>query len=193
MTSNLLDIGKVAAKLGLTENDLERYGNNMAKVSLEVLKRVQDRPRGKLILVTAMNPTKEGEGKTTTTIVLGQALNIIGRKVAIAIREPSLGPCFGIKGGATGGGKSTVEPSDRINLIFTGDFPAVSAAHNLLSAMINNHIYHGNKMRIDPRKVTFPRTKHMTFLMTWKGFSHNLLCYSTREQALWELALQKID
>ncbi len=161
MTSNLLDIGKVAAKLGLTENDLERYGNNMAKVSLEVLKRVQDRPRGKLILVTAMNPTKEGEGKTTTTIGLGQALNIIGRKVAIAIREPSLGPCFGIKGGATGGGKSTVEPSDRINLIFTGDFPAVSAAHNLLSAMINNHIYHGNKMRIDPRKVTFPRTIDM--------------------------------
>ena len=161
MTSNLLDIGKVAAKLGLTENDLERYGNNMAKVSLEVLKRVQDRPRGKLILVTAMNPTKEGEGKTTTTIGLGQALNIMGRKVAIAIREPSLGPCFGIKGGATGGGKSTVEPSDRINLIFTGDFPAVSAAHNLLSAMINNHIYHGNKMRIDPRKVTFPRTIDM--------------------------------
>ena len=161
MTSNLLDIGKVAAKLGLTENDLERYGNNMAKVSLEVLKRVQDRPRGKLILVTAMNPTKEGEGKTTTTIGLGQALNIMGRKVAIAIREPSLGPCFGIKGGATGGGKSTVEPSDRINLIFTGDFPAVSAAHNLLSAMINNHIYHGNKMRIDPRKVTFPWTIDM--------------------------------
>ena len=91
MTSNLLDIGKVAAKLGLTENDLERYGNNMAKVSLEVLKRVQDRPRGKLILVTAMNPTKEGEGKTTTTIGLGQALNIMGRKVAIAIREPSPG------------------------------------------------------------------------------------------------------
>ena len=161
MTNNLLDIGKVAAKLGLTENDLERYGNNMAKVSLEVLNRVQDRPRGKLILVTAMNPTKEGEGKTTTTIGLGQALNIMGRKVAIAIREPSLGPCFGIKGGATGGGKSTVEPSDRINLIFTGDFPAVSAAHNLLSAMINNHIYHGNKMRIDPRKVTFPRTIDM--------------------------------
>ncbi|MEM0157231.1 MAG: formate--tetrahydrofolate ligase [Thermoplasmataceae archaeon] len=161
MTSNLLDIGKVAAKLGLTENDLERYGNNMAKVSLEVLKRIQDRPRGKLILVTAMNPTKEGEGKTTTTIGLGQALNIMGKKVAIAIREPSLGPCFGIKGGATGGGKSTVEPSDRINLIFTGDFPAVSAAHNLLSAMINNHIYHGNKMRIDPRKVTFPRTIDM--------------------------------
>ncbi|MCL4307663.1 MAG: formate--tetrahydrofolate ligase [Candidatus Thermoplasmatota archaeon] len=161
MTSNLLDIGKVAAKLGLTENDLERYGNNMAKVSLDVLNRVKDRPRGKLILVTAMNPTKEGEGKTTTTIGLGQALNIMGRKVAIAIREPSLGPCFGIKGGATGGGKSTVEPSDRINLIFTGDFPAVSAAHNLLSAMINNHIYHGNKMRIDPRKVTFPRTIDM--------------------------------
>ncbi len=161
MTSNLLDIGKVAAKLGLTENDLERYGSSMAKVSLEVLKRVQDRPRGKLILVTAMNPTKEGEGKTTTTIGLGQALNKMGKKVAIAIREPSLGPCFGIKGGATGGGKSTVEPSERINLIFTGDFPAVSAAHNLLSAMINNHIYHGNKLRIDPRKVTFPRTIDM--------------------------------
>ncbi len=161
MTSSLLDIGTVASKIGISEADLERYGNNMAKVSLSVIERSRKNRRGKLILVTAMNPTKEGEGKTTTTIGLGQALDQLGKKVAIAIREPSLGPCFGIKGGATGGGKSTVEPSDRINLIFTGDFPAVSAAHNLLSAMINNHIYHGNKLRIDPRKVTFPRTIDM--------------------------------
>ena len=161
MTSGLMDIGKIASKLNLAEADIERYGNSMAKVSLGVLDRVRGKSRGKLILVTAMNPTKEGEGKTTTSVGLGQALNLLGKKVVIALREPSLGPCFGIKGGATGGGKATVEPSERINLIFTGDFPAVSAAHNLLSAMINNHIYHGNRLRIDPRKVLFPRTIDM--------------------------------
>lgn len=158
---DLTDISEMASKLGLSENEYEKYGNYMAKVSLDVLNKVQNRKRGKLILVTAMNPTKEGEGKTTTTIGLGQAFGRIGKKTVIALREPSLGPCFGVKGGATGGGKSKVEPSDSINLSFTGDFPAVSAAHNLLSAMINNHIYHGNKLRIDPRKVLFPRTIDM--------------------------------
>jgi formate--tetrahydrofolate ligase len=108
-----------------------------------------------------MNPTKEGEGKTTTTIGIGQALRQMGKNVVIAIREPSLGPCFGVKGGATGGGKSKVEPSDRINLLFTSDFPAVTAAHNLLSAMINNHIFHGNSLRIDPRNILWPRTIDM--------------------------------
>ena len=160
-TKDLKDISEIASKLGLSENEFEKYGNYMAKVSLDVLKRVQNRKRGKLILVTAMNPTKEGEGKTTTTIGLGQAFGRLGKKTVIAIREPSLGPCFGVKGGATGGGKSKVEPSDNINLSFTGDFPAVSAAHNLLSAMINNHIYHGNKLRIDPRRVLFPRAIDM--------------------------------
>ena len=160
-TKDLKDISEIASKLGLSDNEYEKYGNYMAKVSLDVLKKVQNNKRGKLILVTAMNPTKEGEGKTTTTIGLGQAFGKLGKKTVIAIREPSLGPCFGVKGGATGGGKSKVEPSDSINLSFTGDFPAVSAAHNLLSAMINNHIFHGNKLRIDPRKVLFPRAIDM--------------------------------
>lgn len=160
-TKDLMDISEIASKLGLSENEFEKYGNYMAKVSLDVLKRVQNKKRGKLILVTAMNPTKEGEGKTTTTIGLGQAFGRLGKKTVIALREPSLGPCFGVKGGATGGGKSKVEPSDNINLSFTGDFPAVTAAHNLLSAMINNHIYHGNKLRIDPRRVLFPRAIDM--------------------------------
>lgn len=160
-SKDLKDISEIASKLGLSENEYEKYGNHMAKVSLDVLKRVQKNKRGKLILVTAMNPTKEGEGKTTTTIGLGQAFGKLGKKTVIAIREPSLGPCFGVKGGATGGGKSKVEPSDNINLSFTGDFPAVTAAHNLLSALINNHIYHGNKLRIDPRKVMFPRAIDM--------------------------------
>ena len=158
---NLKDISEIASKLGLSNDEYEKYGNFMAKISLDVLKRVEGKKRGKLVLVTAMNPTKEGEGKTTTTIGLGQAFGKLGKKVVVAIREPSLGPCFGIKGGATGGGKSKVEPSDTINLLFTGDFPAVSAAHNLLSAMINNHIFHGNRLRIDPRKVLFPRAIDM--------------------------------
>lgn len=160
-TKDLKDISEMASKLGLSENEYEKYGNYMAKVSLDVLKKVQNNKRGKLVLVTAMNPTKEGEGKTTTTIGLGQAFGKLGKKTVIALREPSLGPCFGVKGGATGGGISKVEPSDNINLSFTGDFPAVSAAHNLLSAMINNHIFHGNKLRIDPRKVLFPRAIDM--------------------------------
>ncbi len=158
---NLKDISEIASKLGLSESEYEKYTNSMAKVSLDVLKRVEGKKRGKLVLVTAMNPTKAGEGKTTTTIGLGQAFAKLGKKVVVALREPSLGPCFGIKGGATGGGISMVEPSDTINLSFTGDFPAVTAAHNLLSALINNHIFHGNKLRIDPRRVLFPRTIDM--------------------------------
>ncbi len=158
MSTGLLDIGEVASKIGLKESDIERYGKHMAKVSPGVVKNGR---RGKLVLVTAMNPTKEGEGKTTTTIGIGQALRRMGKNVVIAIREPSLGPCFGVKGGATGGGKSKVEPSDRINLLFTSDFPAVTAAHNLLSAMINNHIFHGNSLRIDPRNILWPRTIDM--------------------------------
>ncbi|MEM0158496.1 MAG: formate--tetrahydrofolate ligase [Thermoplasmataceae archaeon] len=159
MAQNLLPIEEVASKIGIGSEMLEKYGNYMAKVSLNALDGKQQ--RGKLIMVTAMNPTKEGEGKTTTSIGLAQAIAKLGKKVAVAIREPSLGPCFGVKGGATGGGRSTVEPSNRINLIFTGDFPAVSAAHNLLSAMINNHIYHGNRLKIDPRSVVWPRTVDM--------------------------------
>ncbi|MHB1708955.1 MAG: formate--tetrahydrofolate ligase [Thermoplasmataceae archaeon] len=157
--THLRPIREVAADLGLNEDDFETYGSSIAKLSLSLAGR--NAKDGKLILVTAINPTPAGEGKTTTTIGLGQAFRKLGKKVIIAIREPSLGPCFGIKGGATGGGKATVEPSERINLIFTGDFPAVTAAHNLLSAMINNHIHHGNKLGIDQKRIVFPRTIDM--------------------------------
>lgn len=157
----LREISEIASKLGLGKDEYEPYGRTMAKVSLSALSRREGRKRGKLILVTAINPTPAGEGKTTTSIGLSQAFQKLGKNVAVALREPSLGPCFGIKGGATGGGKSTVEPSDRINLLFTSDFPAVSAAHNLLSALINNHIHHGNPLNIDPKKILFPRTIDM--------------------------------
>ncbi len=156
---HLRPIREVAADLGLNEDDYETYGNSIAKLSLSLAG--PKSAGGKLILVTAINPTPAGEGKTTTTIGLAQSFRKLGKKAVIAIREPSLGPCFGIKGGATGGGMATVEPSDRINLIFTGDFPAVTAAHNLLSAMINNHIYHGNKLGIDQKRIVFPRTIDM--------------------------------
>jgi formate--tetrahydrofolate ligase len=155
----LRPIMDVAGDLGLTKDDYEMYGKYIAKLSLSLLDRKSG--NGKLILVTAINPTPAGEGKTTTTIGLGQTLRKMGKRALIAIREPSLGPCFGIKGGATGGGLATVEPSDRINLIFTGDFPGVTAAHNLLSAMINNHIHHGNKLGIDQKRIVFPRTIDM--------------------------------
>ncbi|WP_337859871.1 formate--tetrahydrofolate ligase [Ferroplasma sp.] len=150
------DIQKIIDKFGITDYAL--YGKYAAKLGLS---NCIPNNKGKIILMTAMTPTPAGEGKTTTAIGLAQALQMIGKKAGIAIREPSLGPCFGVKGGATGGGKSTVEPSDKINLIFTGDFPAISAAHNLLSAMINNHIYFGNEMKIDVKKIAFPRTVDM--------------------------------
>ncbi|MCL4453745.1 MAG: formate--tetrahydrofolate ligase [Candidatus Thermoplasmatota archaeon] len=151
------DITDIIKDTGIT--DYELYGRYAAKLGIS--NAVPGKKRGKIILMTAMTPTPAGEGKTTTAIGLAQALKHLGKSVGIAIREPSLGPCFGVKGGATGGGKSTVEPSDKINLIFTGDFPAISAAHNLLSAMINNHIYFGNESGIDPKKISFPRTVDM--------------------------------
>ena len=153
----LQDIQEILKNLGI--NDYESYGKYAAKIGISNCN--AGKRHGKLILMTAMTPTPAGEGKTTTAIGLAQALKKLGKNAGIAIREPSLGPCFGVKGGATGGGKSTVEPSDKINLIFTGDFPAISAAHNLLSAMINNHIYFGNELGIDPKKITFPRTVDM--------------------------------
>ncbi len=153
------DIHKVAEKVGL-ENYLENYGKYMAKIDfLNFLK--DHRQAGKLILVTAISPTPAGEGKTTTSIGLSMALWKMGVKNVVSLRQPSMGPVFGIKGGATGGGKSTLQPSDKINLSFTGDFYAISQAHNLLSALINNHMYHGNHLRIDPNKISFPRTIDM--------------------------------
>ena len=150
-----------ADKLGLKSEDLVPYGHYKAKVSLDYIDTLKDKPEGKLILVTAITPTAAGEGKTTTTVGLGDALNLIGKKAMICVREPSLGPCFGVKGGAAGGGFAQVVPMEDINLHFTGDFHAIGAANNLLAAMIDNHIYWGNKLDIDARRVTWRRAVDM--------------------------------
>jgi len=155
--ANMLPITQVAARLGLNEDDLELYGKHKAKVSLSVWDKIKDRPDGKLVLVTAINPTPAGEGKTTTTVGLGDAFQRLGKKTVIALREPSLGPCFGVKGGAAGGGYAQVVPMEDINLHFTGDIHAVTTAHNLLAAIIDNHIHHGNELGIDQRRITFRR------------------------------------
>ncbi len=154
-------IREIAEKAGIAESDLEMYGNYKAKVNFSAFEKMRDRPDGKLILVTAINPTDAGEGKTTMTVGLGDGLNRIGKKAMIALREPSLGPVFGIKGGAAGGGYAQVVPMQDINLHFTGDFHAISAANNLLAAMIDNHIHHGNELNIDTRKITWKRVVDM--------------------------------
>ncbi|BBE72126.1 formate--tetrahydrofolate ligase [Oharaeibacter diazotrophicus] len=154
-------IGAVAERLGIPGDALVPYGKHIAKIDHAFIRSVQDRPRGKLVLVTAITPTPAGEGKTTTTVGLGDALNRIGRKAAICLREPSLGPCFGVKGGAAGGGYSQVVPMEEINLHFTGDFHAITSAHNLLSAMIDNHVYWGNEPKIDGRRLTWRRVLDM--------------------------------
>lgn len=155
--AKLKPITKIAAEIGLTEDEIELYGNYKAKISLDVLKRLKNRPNGKYIDVTAITPTPLGEGKTTTTVGLGQALNKIGKKAIICIRQPSLGPVFGIKGGAAGGGYSQIVPMEDFNLHLTGDIHAIGLAHNLLAAFIDNHIFHGNKLNIDPQAITFRR------------------------------------
>ena len=157
----MLPIGKVAEKAGLLEDELEYYGKYKAKISDDAWKRLKDEPDGKLILVTAINPTPAGEGKTTTTFGLGEALNKMGKNAIIALREPSLGPVFGIKGGAAGGGYAQVVPMEDINLHFTGDMHAIGAANNLLCAMIDNHMQQGNALEIDPRRIIFTRVVDM--------------------------------
>ena len=154
-------ITAIAEKCGILPEELEQYGHYKAKISLDALKRLKDKPNGKLVLVTAITPTPAGEGKSTTSIGLGQALNKIGKKTIIALREPSLGPVFGIKGGAAGGGYSQVVPMDDINLHFTGDMHAITAANNLLSAMIDNHIHQGNELGIDVRQISWTRVMDM--------------------------------
>ncbi len=154
-------IQEIGAKLGIGAEDLVPYGHDKAKVSAEFIQAQADKPNGKLILVTAINPTPAGEGKTTTTVGLGDGLNAIGKNAAICIREASLGPCFGMKGGAAGGGYAQVVPMEEMNLHFTGDFHAITSAHNLLSAMIDNHIYWGNALEIDNRRVTWKRVMDM--------------------------------
>lgn len=159
--AELKPIQEIAEKVGIRPEELEQYGPYKAKVSLALTKRVKEQPEGKLILVTAISPTPAGEGKTTTTVGLGQALAKLGKKVMICLREPSLGPCMGVKGGAAGGGYSQVVPMEDINLHFTGDIHAVTAAHNLLSAMLDNHIQQGNALNIDTRRIVWGRVLDM--------------------------------
>ena len=159
--AKMLHIREVAEKLGIAEDELELYGKYKAKLSDELLERVKDEPDGKLILVTAINPTPAGEGKTTISVGLGEAFGQLGKKAVIALREPSLGPCFGIKGGAAGGGYAQVVPMEDLNLHFTGDFHAITSANNLLAALLDNHIQQGNELGIDPRQVVWKRCLDM--------------------------------
>ena len=154
-------IKNVAAKLGMSEDDIEMYGKYKAKISDEYMQSVKNNENGKLILVTAINPTPAGEGKTTVTVGLGQAMCKLGKKAVIALREPSLGPCFGIKGGAAGGGYAQVVPMEDLNLHFTGDFHAITSANNLLAAVMDNHMHQGNTLRIDPKRIVFKRCLDM--------------------------------
>ena len=159
--AQMVHIREVAAKLDIPEDDLELYGKYKAKLSDELIRRVSDRKDGKLILVTAINPTPAGEGKTTTSVGLGEAFGRLGKRAVIALREPSLGPCFGIKGGAAGGGYAQVVPMEDLNLHFTGDFHAITSANNLLAALLDNHIQQGNELVIDPRQIVWKRCMDM--------------------------------
>jgi formate--tetrahydrofolate ligase len=159
--ATLKPIGEIAARLGIPAASIENYGHYKAKIALDYIESLKGKPDGKLILVTALSPTPAGEGKTTTTVGLGDALNKIGKKAVICLREPSLGPVFGMKGGAAGGGYAQVVPMEDINLHFTGDFSAIGLAHNLLSALIDNHVYHGNELGFDVRRVAWKRVVDM--------------------------------
>ena len=159
--AQMLHVKEVAAKLDIAEEELDLYGKYKAKLSDELIHRIENNPDGKLVLVTAINPTPAGEGKTTVTVGLGQALGRMGKKASIALREPSLGPCFGIKGGAAGGGYSQVVPMEDLNLHFTGDFHAITSANNLLAAMLDNHIQQGNALNIDTRQIVWKRCMDM--------------------------------
>ena len=156
-STKMMPIKEVAQKIGLSEDDLELYGKYKAKISLETIKRLENHKDGKLVLVTAINPTPAGEGKTTTMIGLSQGLNSLGYKTVVAMREPSLGPCFGVKGGAAGGGYAQVVPMEDINLHFTGDIHAITTANNLISAMLDNSMQQGNPLNIDERQIVWKR------------------------------------
>src|SRR5688500_3543764 len=159
--AELRPIADIAAAAGIEPGELEQYGRSRAKVDLSILDRLADQPDGKLVITTAITPTKAGEGKTTTSVSLTQGLGAIGKKVMLCLREPSMGPVWGIKGGGNGGGYAQVVPMEEFNLHFNGDFHAVSAAHNLLSAALDASIYHGNPLDIDPQSITWPRTMDM--------------------------------
>ena len=160
-SAKLLPIREIAAKLGIPEEQYEQYGRYKAKLTEDYLKSIQDRKDGRLILVTAINPTPAGEGKTTISIGMADAFNRLGKKVMLALREPSLGPCFGVKGGAAGGGYAQLVPMEELNLHFTGDFHAITSANNLLAAMIDNHLNHGNQLGIDPTRIVWKRCMDM--------------------------------
>src|SRR3954464_9628562 len=157
----MLPIAQVAANAGILPEEVELFGEARAKIRLSVLERLKARPDGKLVIVTAVTPTKAGEGKTTTSISLTMGLGKRNKKVVLCVREPSMGPVFGVKGGGTGGGRALVQPMEEINLLLNGDFPGVAAAHNLLAAAIDASIYNGNPLRIDPASVLWPRTLDM--------------------------------
>ena len=159
--ATMLPIQEIAAKINLSQDDLEMYGKYKAKLSDECMERLSQEKDGKLVLVTAINPTPAGEGKTTTSVGLGQALGKLNKNAILALREPSLGPCFGIKGGAAGGGYAQVVPMEDLNLHFTGDFHAITSANNLLAAILDNHIQQGNELGIDPRQVVWKRCLDM--------------------------------
>lgn len=159
--AKMLPIQEIAKQLGIAEDELELYGKYKAKFSDELLERIENNPDGKLVLVTAINPTPAGEGKTTTTVGLGEAMGRLGKKAVIALREPSLGPCFGVKGGAAGGGYAQVVPMEDLNLHFTGDFHAITSANNLLAAMLDNHLMQGNALQIDPNQIVWKRCLDM--------------------------------
>src|SRR5438067_2465956 len=159
--ARLRPIQDIAAGLGLGPADIDFYGDTKAKIRTAAIQRVRDKTDGKLVLVTAMTPTPAGEGKSTTTVGLGDAFRTLGKRAIVAIREPSLGPCFGMKGGAAGGGHAQVVPMEDINLHFTGDFHAITSAHNLLSAVLDNHIFQGNALGIDSRRITWRRAIDM--------------------------------
>ena len=161
LETKMQPIQEVAAKLDIGTDELDLYGKYKAKLTDDLWERIKDRPDGKLVLVTAINPTPAGEGKTTTTVGLGQAMDKIGKKAVIALREPSLGPCFGLKGGAAGGGYAQVVPMDDLNLHFTGDFHAITSANNLLAAMLDNHIQQGNALNIDTKQIVWKRCVDM--------------------------------
>ena len=160
-SAKMKPIMEIAADLGIQPEDVEPYGHYKAKLSENLYKKLESKPDGKLVLVTAINPTPAGEGKTTVSVGLGQAMNRIGKKAVLALREPSLGPVFGIKGGAAGGGYSQVVPMEDINLHFTGDMHAITAANNLLCAMLDNHMQQGNELDIDQRRIMFKRCLDM--------------------------------
>ena len=159
--AKMIPVSQIAAKLGITEDELELYGKYKAKIDPGLMDRLKDRPDAKLVLVTAINPTAAGEGKTTTNVGLSMALNKLGYPTITTLREPSLGPCFGIKGGAAGGGYAQVVPMDDINLHFTGDFHAITSAHNLLAAMVDNHLHQGNALDIVTKRVVWKRVVDM--------------------------------